>query len=222
MTPGSHGDNYYYHLLMLYLPWRQEAEDLLGEHSTAQEALLVKRHQLQFLNSEFSSFADKVQQAVQQLSDLHNTYGDNLYAPIAPSAVQDTLNIEAGQEMEFDAMFDGDINIEEGAINSTEMDQNCEVTAQEHGDLQAALFDDRDNNILSRRRMTDAEYESKMAGLNDSQRDALAHVIQYTRARHQFFMREQDTLPNPLHLFLTGGVGTGKSHVISVIKEHIE
>ena len=32
MTPESHGDNYYYHLLMLYLPWRQEAEDLLGEH----------------------------------------------------------------------------------------------------------------------------------------------------------------------------------------------
>ena len=24
MTPESHGDNYYYHLLMLYLPWRQE------------------------------------------------------------------------------------------------------------------------------------------------------------------------------------------------------
>ena len=29
MTPESHGDNYYYHLLMLYLPWRQETEDLL-------------------------------------------------------------------------------------------------------------------------------------------------------------------------------------------------
>ena len=36
MTPESHGDNYYYHLLMLYLPWRQESEDLLGEYSTAQ------------------------------------------------------------------------------------------------------------------------------------------------------------------------------------------
>ena len=35
MTPESHGDNYYYHLLMLYLPWRQETEDLLGEYSTA-------------------------------------------------------------------------------------------------------------------------------------------------------------------------------------------
>ena len=46
MTPESHGDNYYYHLLMLYLPWRQETEDLLGEYSTAQEALLAKKDRL--------------------------------------------------------------------------------------------------------------------------------------------------------------------------------
>ena len=36
MTPESHGDNYYYHLLMLYLPWWQETEELLGEYSMAQ------------------------------------------------------------------------------------------------------------------------------------------------------------------------------------------
>ena len=57
MTPESHGDNYYYHLLMLYLPWRQETEDLLGEYSTAQEALLAKKDQLQFLNAEHGSSA---------------------------------------------------------------------------------------------------------------------------------------------------------------------
>ena len=28
-------------------------------------------------------FADEVQQAIQQLSSLQNTYGDNLYAPVA-------------------------------------------------------------------------------------------------------------------------------------------
>ena len=89
MTPESHGDNYYYHLLMLYLPWRQETEELLGEYSTAQEALLAKRDQLQFLNSEHGSFADKVAQAIQQLSILSNTYGDNIYAPMAPNAAQE-------------------------------------------------------------------------------------------------------------------------------------
>ena len=78
MTPESHGDNYYYHLLMVYLPWCLETEDLLGEYSTAQEALLGKKDQLQFLNAKYGSFTDEVRQAIQQLSNLQNMYGDNL------------------------------------------------------------------------------------------------------------------------------------------------
>ena len=221
MTPESHGDNYYYHLLMLYLPWRQETEDLLGEYSTAQEALLAKKDNLQFLNSEHGSFADEVQQAIQQLSSLQNTYGDNLYAPVAPNAVQETLDNEA-LESEFDPLFDGEINVEESALETNDNANHQDITAQDHGDLQAALFDDTDNNLLSRRRMTDTEYNNKVAGLNDSQQDAFDQVVQYTRTRHQYFMRERESLPEPLHVFITGGAGTGKSHLIAVIKEHIE
>uniref|UniRef100_A0A1X7T5X1 ATP-dependent DNA helicase n=1 Tax=Amphimedon queenslandica TaxID=400682 RepID=A0A1X7T5X1_AMPQE len=29
-------------------------------------------------------------------------------------------------------------------------------------------------------------------------------------------------MPSPFRMFITGGDGTGKSHVISVIKEHLE
>ena len=221
MMPESHGDNYYYHLLMLYLPWRQETEDLLGEYSTAEEALLAKRDQLQFLNSEHGSFADEVVQAIQQLSTLSNTYGDNIYAPVAPNAAQETL--EAGAlDSEFDPLFDGGVTVEELAPENNDNADHQQTTAQEHGDLQAALFDDTDSNILSRRRMTDAEYNSKVASLNDSQQEAFDQIVQWTRERHQYFMGETNSFPEPLHLFITGGAGTGKSHLISVIKEHIE
>ena len=97
-----------------------------------------------------------------------------------------------------------------------------ETTAQENGDLQVALFDDTDNNILSWRQLTDVEYNNKVASLNNSQREAFDHVVQYTRACHQYYMKERESLPEPLHVFITGGAGTGKSHFISVIKEHIE
>ena len=127
MTPESHGDNYYYHLLMLYLPWCQKTEDLLGEYNTAQEALLAKKDQLQFLNSEHGSFADEVQQAIQQLSNLQNMYGDNLYAPVASNAVQETSD---ALESEFDPLFDGDVNIEEGALEVNDNANHQETTAQ--------------------------------------------------------------------------------------------
>uniref|UniRef100_A0A1X7VIB7 ATP-dependent DNA helicase n=1 Tax=Amphimedon queenslandica TaxID=400682 RepID=A0A1X7VIB7_AMPQE len=35
-------------------------------------------------------------------------------------------------------------------------------------------------------------------------------------------MRTRESMPSPFRMFITGGVGTGKSHVISVVKEHVE
>ena len=138
-TPESHGDKYYYHLLMLYLPWRQETEDLLGEYSTAQEVLLAKRDQLQFLNSEHGSFADEAVQAIQQLLTLSNTYGDNIYTPVAPNAAQETL--EAGaMDSGFHPLFDGGVTVEELAPENNDNADHQEMIAQEHGDLQAALL----------------------------------------------------------------------------------
>ena len=58
--------------------------------------------------------------------------------------------------------------------------------------------------------MTNAEYNSKVASLNDSQRDAFDRVVQYSRACHQYYMRERELLPELLHMFITGGAGTGK------------
>ena len=190
-------------------------------YSKAQEALLAKRDRLQFLNSEHGSFADEVVQAIQQLSTISNTYGDNIYAPVAPNAAQETLETGA-LDLEFDPLFDKGVTIEELAPENNDNNADCQqTTAQEHGDLQAALFVDTDSNILSRRRMTDAECNSKVAGLNDL-REAFDQIVQWTRERHQYFMGESNSLPEPLHLFITGRAGTGKSHLISVIKEHIE
>ena len=78
--------------------------------------------------------------------------------------------------------------------------------------------------------MTDVEYNNKVAGLNNSQREAFDRVVQYTHACHQYYMRERESLPEPLHVFITGGAGTGKEwsdmlcavlECLCVILEHI-
>ena len=84
------------------------------------------------------------------------------------------------------------------------------------------FHDDVTANCLSRRRFTDAEFEERVSSLNDSQRVAYQMIVDYTRSSHNYLMGTRNTPPENLRLFITGGAGTGKSHVISVIKEHLE
>ena len=73
------GDDYYYHLLMLYLPWRNETVDLLGSHATAKQS---NNDRLLVLGGDQASFAAEVERATCQLRVL-NQFGDTVYAPIA-------------------------------------------------------------------------------------------------------------------------------------------
>ena len=54
-------------------------------------------------------------------------------------------------DLEFDPLFDGGVTVEELAPENNDNADHQQTTAQEHGDLQAALFDDTNSNILSRR-----------------------------------------------------------------------
>uniref|UniRef100_A0A1X7UUS6 ATP-dependent DNA helicase n=1 Tax=Amphimedon queenslandica TaxID=400682 RepID=A0A1X7UUS6_AMPQE len=93
--------------------------------------------------------------------------------------------------------------------------QNIE---QNIGDIEDALTLDS----ISRRHFSDSEFEATITSLNDSQRVPYEKVLEYSRAVHDFQMRTRESMPSPFCTFITGGAGTGKSHVISVIKKHLE
>ena len=66
------------------------------------------------------------------------------------------------------------------------------------------------------------EYDARVSSLNESQRALYEKIVEYTRAVLEYRMGKRESMPNPLRIFIIGGAGTGKSHVISVIKEHLE
>ena len=94
LTPEANGDDYYYyHLLMLYLPWRNETVDLLGSHATAKQSFVSNNDHLLVLGGDQALFAAEVERATCQLRVL-NQFGDTVYAPIAPGAAQRNMEME--------------------------------------------------------------------------------------------------------------------------------
>ena len=91
-TPESHGDDYYYSLLLLYIPWRKEPEDLLHGYGTAMEAFIARKDEMVVLNAENHTFADEVQRAVVQLQALEDDAYQDSVAPIAQQVQREDAN----------------------------------------------------------------------------------------------------------------------------------
>ena len=81
MTPSSHGDDYYYSLMLLYIPWRQEKADSLQNPETAVAAFIACESELKVLNAQHEAFAEEVQRAVQQLQAVKDAAYMDLVAP---------------------------------------------------------------------------------------------------------------------------------------------
>ena len=79
--------------------------------------------------------------------------------------------------------------------------------------------DDQELNNLMFTTMTDSDYISSKSSLNTEQLKAFQMVEQYFQSLQLYKQGEVNNKPDPLHLFISGPGGTGKSHVISLIKE---
>ena len=98
-------------------------------------------------------------------------------------------------------------------------DDNLSAIDEEH-----MLLNDHDDDIgaMSRHSLTDREFRQLNAGLNTKQRIPFDIAVHYTRELHKHRMKIHHEPPEPFHLFVTGGAGTGKSRVIRAINEHME
>ena len=146
------------------------------------------------------------------------------YKPWKDDAYQDVVAPMAPQALREDAAQPS-IEAEGGLMNPEHFmdpacldDDNLSATDEEH-----MLLNDNDDDIgaMSRHSLTDREFRQLIASLNTKQRNPFDIVVHYTRELHKHRMKIRHEPPEPFHLFVTGEAGTGKSHVIRAIKEHM-
>ena len=208
---GTEPENYYHSRLLLYLPWRTEGE-LLDGHETYQD--------------HYNKVLELVEQNAKQFH-LHNETMDNAISSVAENGLP---------EMVWDSIAP---MAEETNIHGE--DDYCVIThnnENEHGDADSDVNDldaPSDENASSETHknklsmmfsrearkdiMTNSEYRYYLRHLNTAQRK----IIMFNRQWCKNYVRclRYGAKTPKYNVFLNGPGGTGKSHIIKLIRRDV-
>lgn len=224
MTPESHGEEFFYAQLMLYVPWRNERIDLLatrdgGQFDSYEQAFRAKydRMRQRIGNAEY---ADRVEQMVQRLDALDPEARAAAYARAAPTGTQ----VEEADGALLDDLYNANDPYQNlGArIDAFQLAEGLapnDVQAANVGEVNAnavaASLGAAEQNA-GRGRMLDSVFEQNQALMSTDQRAVVVEV-----RLHMVATQRPNSVTPPLRLFVTGGAGTGKSFLIHILYDLI-
>ena len=190
---------FFHHLLMLYYPWRDETT-LLGRDQTYASKFYEPDVQavVQQNREQFEPDADAVTEA---LEFLRNNQGN-----IIPSydSMNDQENADLYSEIQDDSIVEELFNeqLPSHLDSSSESDQHSNTAIATHNHP-AEISDD--------------ELRKSVRSLNEKQRYAYDTVLSWCRNKMKNMNSLKPEEVKPIYLFVTGGAGAGKSHLIKTI-----
>lgn len=183
-------EGYYYSLLYLFLPFRNETQ-ILTPYNTYIEAFRQKKHLLNQQLLQLTNLSMKFDNAVKHLLSMDHDQLEDVICVTAPSNEQlNNLALEEGESKVEDIFSFGIVNNEK-ENSETKSDFNVEMLKK-----------------LAHLSMSEEEYQEKILLLSSSQKQVVDYVQMQSKGRKQ------------LTLFITGGVGTGKSFLLCLLKEY--
>ena len=215
-TSEIHGDTYYYSLLFMHVPWRNELE-LTAGHTSAEAAFMAKKD---LIHIHESTFGEEVERAVHQLQMLQDDVMNNYVAPLVAPNIDAIEKEHQSETTKPDAsMYTSNL------VDSMEPMTHPEFTTDKSrssvvGDIRDAGSECQEIMSLMTNRMTDKEFSSAVVSLNQEQHHAYNMIKKYFRELHQS-VQDQREKPEPIRLFISGPGGTGKSHLIKIVREYI-
>ena len=192
---GKNSENHYREQLMLYMPWRNEDEDLIYGCQTFEEKYEQVKHVIFKNRCQYEFHSDMLDKALEDL-ECRDNESDEYGSGIAPNAQHiDEQDLTCGKkESDLFGCFDPG-------------------TQKQH--TQYDLLDDigifprsSHNEELLIKRMDDKDFRKLVRSLNKEQKVFFYHVL------HSIKVSDE-----PLRLFLTGGAGVGKSWLTNALYE---
>ncbi|KAG2192542.1 hypothetical protein INT47_011655 [Mucor saturninus] len=187
-------DSYFYSVIMLYFPWYDQKNDLDDVNCK----LLFEEHSEQIYEnmSEFSKIPDQTVLNYMEQADMRQEGGEclneeELEEPVDENNMNDFSMYTMPDET--------DINLQTRSGTDTQSRERSSASSTPSSEG-FARPDKLDNTSL-------------LSLLNCEQRNCFNHIINH--------VRHEDCKLTPVHLFITGGAGTGKSLLIRALYQSL-
>lgn len=190
-------EKYFHHLLMLYYPWRDENQ-LLASDSTYATKI----------------YEPDVQSVVEQNKSMFEPDTD------AVAEALETLRNNDGLIHSYDSMNDQENDDLQSQIVDESNDESFHEQLPSHLSL-SSDSDRHESQAISRyvvvSDITDDELRGSVRSLNSRQRHTYNYVLEWCRNTVKNMNSLQPQKVEEIFVFLTGGGGAGKSHLITAI-----
>ena len=213
VSVAKDSERYHMNMLRLYLPHRRKHikparyEKYEDYHLNGYITINGERARIKDIVKEnmvdFEPKTDDIDQAWEALRNCADQQMEDAWAAINPEGEQQRLD----DELERADIFDDESDNDYAEINIPEL--QSKNTSREDGLVRCAIESCNPD-------ITPEQAELMMRQLNNSQRQIFNHVAKWCDNKAQAI-----SVP-PFHIFLTGGAGTGKSHVINCIKYYAQ
>lgn len=193
-------ENPFRELLLHFYPWRKE-QDIKGDHSSYQEKYCQCTEQISMKQAMFSSVAK---------SELHAAFSEYQLSTCALCGHEPWVKAYSAPNMEHFNEQDLAEDIQYSSNFSSLLPSELSHSRYDLGQDIRVSLNSHNTELWVPLCIPDAQYYPLVQSLNVKQKCIFHHVL------HAFKMKEI-----PLHLFITGGAGVGKSQLLKAIHQSL-